>query len=368
VQWVKDNEENITRSAASPLDHLWWTDADEPWCFLAACMEYVGYLIEGDEYVSHLPIAMDGSCSGLQHYSAMLRDPRGAHATNLTATDKPTDLYTQVQEVVNQRLAESSEPLAKVWAGKVTRKIVKRPCMTFAYGVTSAGIKNQLLEELRKSSRDAVGKDDTFRDSYLPGVSNWESAVLLAPIIEQAIMEVVECAAEARDWLKSVSKQVSKAGVPTGWTTPLGFRVLQPYLKSRGKRIKVLFNGTVHFLSLTFEGDDIHSNEQSLGVSPNFVHSLDATHMMMTVNRLAPVTDSFAMIHDSFGVHACDVDELHYALRDEFIKLYEQDVLVSFYQESLLRVPGGEWPKVPSPPEAGEFNLEEVRDADFFFA
>lgn len=361
VAWVHEHAPHLMDSAASPIDgEKFWTTADEPWCALAACFEYTGYMLEGPDYVSHLPIAMDGSCSGIQHFSAMLRDQRGAEAVNLVPNSTPADIYTEVLNVVNQKLGESSEPLAKVWLGKVDRKIVKRPCMTFAYSVTSAGIKQQIIDEIRKRQEG----------DYLPGTANWAAAHFLAPIVEDAIREVVDRAAEAMDWLKGVAKHISKEDLPTGWTTPLGFRVLQPYVKSKGKRIKVLYNGEPMFLTLTFEGDKIDGAKQQSAVAPNYVHSLDATHLMMTVNRLyTNGFRSFAVIHDSFGVHACDTDELHYALRDEFVRLYsDHEVLVEFYQESLLRLPGDKWPDVESPPEAGEYNIEEVRDADFFFA
>jgi DNA-directed RNA polymerase len=362
VQWTLDHTEALLDSASSPLDgEKFWTTADEPWCALAACFEWYGFQLTGPEYESSLPIAMDGSCSGIQHFSAMLRDQRGAEAVNLVCNERPADIYIEVLEEVRRVLKAHDEPLAKVWLDKVDRKIVKRPCMTFAYSVTSAGIKQQILDEIRKRQEG----------DYLPGTPDWQAAVFLAPIVEESIRTVVDRAAEAMDWLKGMSKVVSANEVPTGWTTPLGFKVLQPYLKSKGKRIKVLFQGQPLFLTLTFEGDKIDRAKQSSAVAPNFVHSLDATHLMMTVSRLksSGITRSFAVIHDSFGVHACDVDELHYALRDEFVRLYkEHEVLVEFYRESLLRLPGEDWPKADSPPEAGDYDIEEVRDADFFFA
>ena len=362
VEWVLANEDKIADSAVRPLDgEKFWTTADDPWCALAACFEWTGFRTTDNSYVSHIPVAMDGTCSGIQHFSAMLRDQRGGEAVNLVANETPADIYIEVLDVLKAKLNESKEPLAKVWYDKVDRKMVKRPCMTFAYSVTSAGIKNQLLDEMRKRGSA----------QFLPGTNDWDAAVFLAPLLEESIRDVVDRAAEAMDWLKGVSKAVSKNDIPTGWTTPLGFRVVQPYLKSKGQRIKVLFQGQPILVSLTFEGDKIDTLKQASAVAPNFVHSLDATHLMMTVNRLKAegVTHSFAVIHDSFGVHAADVDELHAVLREEFVNLYtEQEVLVDFYQESLLRLPGTQWPEVDSPPEAGDLNLEEVRDADFFFA
>lgn len=44
-------------------------------------------------YVSHLPVHMDGSCNGLQHYAALGRDVAGGQAVNLLPSDKPQDVY-----------------------------------------------------------------------------------------------------------------------------------------------------------------------------------------------------------------------------------------------------------------------------------
>ena len=119
---------------------------------LAACVGYAGYMGAGDDCESHLPVAMDGSCSGLQHFSAMLKDKDGARAVNLLPSDKPSDIYTEVQQAAERELLKQDGLLAHAWRSKITRKIVKRPCMTFAYSVTSRGIRDQILEEIRKSS------------------------------------------------------------------------------------------------------------------------------------------------------------------------------------------------------------------------
>jgi DNA-directed RNA polymerase len=94
-------------------------------------------------------------------------------------------------------------------------------------------------------------------------------------------------------------------------------------------------------LTLQVESKDVHKAKHKLSVAPNFVHSLDATHLMMVVNRLADeeITDSYAMIHDSFGVHACDVDEMHYAIRDEFINLYSEDILTQTHKSAMATLP-----------------------------
>ena len=54
-------------------------------------MEVRDALASGDPaaFRSRLPVQMDGSCNGLQHYAALSRDAPGAHAVNLLPVDRP---------------------------------------------------------------------------------------------------------------------------------------------------------------------------------------------------------------------------------------------------------------------------------------
>lgn len=373
VTWTDVHHDLIMDSADDPLDgQRFWAEADYPYCALAACIEYAEAYESGDpdQYVSHLPIAMDGSCSGLQHFSAMLKDKEGGSAVNLTPLPTPADIYTEVAERAEVLIAESGDPDLNCWAGKVTRKIVKRPCMTFAYSVTSRGMRDQILDEMRKESK---GGD------YLPGVVNFEAATKLAPIVERAICDTVTRASEAMGWLKqcvsvyydnvleNVNKELNEDAFPVNWRTPDGLPIQQRYAKMNGKRFDIWFQGTRMKIQLRVPTQNPDQRKQLSGVSPNFVHSMDAYHLRKVVNRMVNegVTTSFAMIHDSFGTHACDVDELHHVIRDEFIKLYSQDILAEFINDLTIACPKAEWPALPA---AGDLNLEEVRDADFFFS
>ncbi len=362
VEWVREHSAEILDSAADPLDgKRFWCDADAPWGALAACFEYAGYMVAGDDFESHLPVAMDGSCSGLQHFSAMLKDKDGARAVNLLPSDKPADIYTEVQEEAERALLKEEGLLAQAWRSKITRKIVKRPCMTFAYSVTSRGIRDQILEELRKESSSG---------EYLPGFDNWHAATMIAPIVEQAIRSTVKRAAEAMDWLKKSVKLLIACDRPVTWATPLGFPVQQRYFKTNGKRYFVWFQGVRMRIQLRSDTKTPDGRKQQSAVAPNFVHSMDAAHLQRVVNRMVEegVTTDFAVIHDSFGVHACDVDELQFVIRDEFIRLYSEDQLGIYRDYVVQCLPEDHKGDVLPTPEAGELNLEEVRNADFFFS
>ena len=134
------HHDDILACANSPIDNLWWAkQADDPWCFLAWCNEYKGYVENGLDHVSYIPIQKDGSCSGLQHFSAALRDPVGASAVNLTPSDMPSDIYQTVIDKVIRKVqadthTDNAEIAAKWLQFGMTRKTAKRCTMTRVYG------------------------------------------------------------------------------------------------------------------------------------------------------------------------------------------------------------------------------------------
>src|SRR3546814_7105519 len=77
-----------------------WSKADSPFCFLQACFEYDAWMQSAfsQDFVSHIPIAADGSCSGLQHYAAITRSSKEAHHVNLVPRDTVGDIYRLVSE------------------------------------------------------------------------------------------------------------------------------------------------------------------------------------------------------------------------------------------------------------------------------
>ena len=88
--------------------------------------------------------------------------------------------------------------------------------------------------------------------------------------------------------------------------------------------------------------------------------------MMLTVNRLhSEGLRHFAMVHDSFGVHACDVDLLNRVLREEFVRIYSEPVMMNFFKEVLLANPGVPLPTLPAP---GTLDIRQVLSSPYFFA
>nr|WP_314122606.1 DNA-directed RNA polymerase [uncultured Brevundimonas sp.] len=362
VQWVWDNQTAILDSAADPLDgQRFWATADSPFMALAACLEWAGYIREGADFISHLPVSLDGSNSGLQHFSAMLRDPIGAKAVNLEPGDRPQDIYSDVAAAVQARVNESYDPAATAWKGnKVTRKITKRPVMTFTYSATKYGYCDQILQTLREI--DGAGQPYLDADNYV-------AARYMAAEIWDGVQGTVVAAAEAMAWLRTVASIMTKAGVPIRWTAPTGLPVLQVYKSRKADLIRVVYKGQRIRLQVRNELSKLDSKRQANGISPNLIHSMDASHLMGVANRCYDHDiRSLAVVHDSFGVHAARVSDLQNILRDTFAELYETNWLEVFREEFIAQLPP-EWAdKIPPVPALGDFDIQQVRRSPYLFA
>ena len=89
------------------------------------------------EYLSSIPVHQDGTCNGLQHYAALGGDPEGAAQVNLSAADRPSDVYSYVgrmaEEIIEQD-AENGDKYALLLKGNITRKVVKQTvCLVLLY-------------------------------------------------------------------------------------------------------------------------------------------------------------------------------------------------------------------------------------------
>lgn len=357
----------------------WWLTAEDPWQCLAACKELKDALDLPDptKYICHLPIHQDGTCNGLQHYAALGGDVAGARQVNLEPGGRPSDIYTAVAELVKAEISQDAargSPLAKVLDGKVTRKVVKQTVMTNVYGVTFTGAKRQVRKQL----------DDlliSFPDSYEVNVV--AAAPYIAKKIFAALATMFNGAHDIQYWLTDSAARISESfapdqvaqiqkvmagetlpvpfrreerkpiavgrpAVPTKeitefkstviWTTPLKMPVVQPYHKKTRDRVDTTLQ-KITIMNRT-DSDPVDKIKQVQAFPPNFIHSLDATHMFLTALKCNEVGLTFASIHDSFWTHAGDVNTMNRIIRDAFIKMHSEDIVGRLAAEFRTRYKG----------------------------
>ncbi|XP_010929072.1 DNA-directed RNA polymerase 2B, chloroplastic/mitochondrial [Elaeis guineensis] len=360
VAFTENHLDEIFDSADRPLEgRRWWLGAEDPFQCLAVCINLSEALRSSspETTISHMPVHQDGSCNGLQHYAALGRDKLGAIAVNLVAGDKPADVYSEIAARVLEIMRRDAQKdpaidpnalRARLLVNQVDRKLVKQTVMTSVYGVTYVGAREQIKRRLKERG---VISDDT----ELFGASCYAAKTTLT-----ALGEMFQAARSIMGWLGDCAKIIASENHPVRWTTPLGLPVVQPY-RALGRH---LIKTSLQVLTLQRETDKVMVKRQRTAFPPNFVHSLDGSHMMMTAVACKIAGLNFAGVHDSYWTHACDVDQLNRILREKFVELYETPILEDLLESFQHSFPTLRFPPLP---ERGDFNLKDVLDSPYFF-
>ncbi|KAK6348875.1 DNA-directed RNA polymerase [Orbilia blumenaviensis] len=361
-EWAEAHMEDVFDSARDPLGgKRWWLESEDPWQMLATCIELEAAMSSGDPltFESSMPVHQDGTCNGLQHYAALGGDIVGAKQVNLEPADKPQDVYTGVADLVNLAVAEDAKngnEFAKQLLGHINRKVVKQTVMTNVYGVTFIGAKNQVKSRLMEKGewqREQVDK----------------LAIYLTKKIFTSLQSMFTGAHLIQKWFGECAKRISRSVSPTQyasfaehyngtipttgrqahtkergkaefmtsvvWTTPLGLPVVQPYRHDATVAVKTnLQQITIVDTSII---NQVNSRRQMGAFPPNYIHSLDATHMLLSAMASKQAGLTFAAVHDSFWTHACDVDTMSRVLRDAFVELHSEDLVAKLREEFVLR-------------------------------
>ena len=144
----------------------------------------------------------------------------------------------------------------------------------------------------------------------------------------------------------------------------MGLPCVQPYKRLSNKDIitTVLQNLTV---VSNLDDQPVNKNKQNTAFPPNFVHSIDSTHMMYTALRWRENGITFAAVHDSYWCHPKNVELMAKLLRDQFVNLHSEPLLENLKENFSQRYPHNEFPEVP---KRGSFDLNEIKDSSYFFA
>ena len=353
VKWVKERHDLILSFADDPISNDDWREADTPLQFLAWCFEYADWTRSPHDFESKLPVGLDGTCNGLQNFSAMLRDEVGGRATNLVPGALPSDIYQMVADVVALMLRRAEPDEAgyrdKWLAHGMNRTLVKRSVMTLPYGSTRFSCADFIVGDYLK-----MGKATEFaKEEYS------KAAQYLSHFVWDAIGEVVVKATEAMAWLQRGASGLIKDGHnEIMWVSPSGFPVRQGYSIRNEHRIRTMLAGSA-FLRVVTDTDAPDRNRHKNGVAPNFIHSHDAAHLHLVAVAAAAEGMDLAMIHDDYGTHAADTARFFRIIREVFVAMYEQhDPLKAF----------GDYYDLGEPPAIGTLNLRDVLNSAYFFS
>lgn len=416
VAWFNANVDMVLDSADKIIK------CEKPISFLACAIEWNNYY-NGAE-LSYLPIPIDGTCNGYQHSGAIAKDEKTGDMVALTSQEVPKDLYVAAAQALVAKRPNCR--ILKAMSMKEIRKgIAKRGTMTRGYscgkktmaenmevdcyteGLTAKYNMNFLdFESLASDLYDVIGEvcpGATKTMNFLQELATYELGTfktydadnkVVSPAKKKKLHQrkqelkkikepTEEQYKELEDIEMTLNEYITKCVKGNGtykylqWTTPTGFPVMYEAYVTKKLRVRSSIPGFIK------EGSEVKdSNQQQRirhvlqeknenmpdirkfqsGVSPNFIHSLDAAHMSAVINNW---NGNFGAVHDSFSTHAANVEELAALTRETFVDFYNVDNTYEVIADMILS--SGAWMADIEYPEQGELDIEEVLDSQYFF-
>lgn len=359
--WTDKHWPDIERALDDPENHADVWGIDSPWCMFSAAWELREAYRSGNPltYCTGIIVHMDATCSGLQHFSALLRDPMGGQYVNLSdemQCGPKQDIYNRVATMAlaaMQRDLQSEDKdvaaMAAWWiATGIPRGMAKKPVMTFVYGATLRGTSGFVRDYVYNET------ESRFPDDSL----SYKYCHYCAAKLFQGIAATVPSAEYAMNWLRNVAKDQPK-GKRMQWKTPTGFLVQHDYQDHDEKRVRIRSCG-MEYVVVRYPNGGTKPLQMQNAIAPNFVHALDASHLTLTALAMKKHGCSMVGIHDSFGTHAANVDILHRVTRETFSNMYlNSNLLGEFLWD--VEVLG-------EAPMRGTLNIQCVMDSEFFFS
>jgi DNA-directed RNA polymerase len=237
------------------------------------------------------------------------------------------DIYLDLAKRVGQQSLVEDDRWADYWRKEFEwlgergiRKLFKPPVMTFAYNVTEPGMVRQIYDEyfelLLKHNRpypqllNAKGKPDPGRYGYL------------AKKARAAAMKLLPKPAAVMRYLGALVANQTYQNLCLECVSPTGFVWGNRYHLPRLKTVN-MFSGGERMQYRVAEGcRPIVDQEAIRKAAPNFVHSMDAAHLIRVVNAATAEDIETLTVHDCFACLAPDAERFNRIIRVELAMLY----------------------------------------------
>jgi len=301
----------------------------------------------GIESKSRLIIKQDGSCNGIQHSAAILRNRDVAKSVNLCASHEhwnPQDIYQEYADALKTKLPSN-------WHKALSRSLAKKPVMVAGYGAGEETIlfgKEGISDGLKQAGCPELAHE-LFYDESIQKIFISELERVIEPII--ALINIIRAALENRTY------------APVTWLTMDRFPVkVEPKMLHKSC-FDVLMLTEYHELAMRNKNPEKINKKKSQekiasSLAVNLIHSLDATHVRLSANAAHKQSISFMHTHDEYGCHAADYFKLNRIIREQFVVLHDRDVFESLNKRNNLNI---QMPK-------GSYDLNEALKAVYMFS
>ena len=370
VAWVEENLPHIRRIANDPLLGLkpksWLEEASDPLQFIAHARELVAAIDAGPDYSTTLPLPLDASNSGAQHYAMLAEDPDGAKLTNLTFDGEIHCLYTATGKAIQNHcvvLMEEGRPNADLrratyWLSQdaTGRKLMKKLTVPYLYGQGELKAQKVLLDALAEETRIPDGYADDPWDGTREVQVKWrrlraEDIPHRAWFVKKhraAIAAVFPGLKPVMNFIRDCAKELAVRGEVLRWASPSGVEICNRYNETDPHRRSYYLGAkrVQHSGAYSFR-PELDKAACARGAAPNLIHSLDAAHLAFVALACEADRIPLLTVHDCFAVLGCHVDTLREIWLRELAAMYENTDMMKQVYDYTRRY--GTPPPIPEP-------------------
>jgi DNA-directed RNA polymerase len=376
IVWTHAHESLLRRIAEDPLGNRqeWEAAADEMWLGLAAAKEWTAYREQGRGFVTHLPCFIDGTCNGLQHFSALAGDPELAALVNVVPSDTPQDIYQAVADRASAIVAQKAgyrERWALRWSGllngQIPRNLAKNLVMTKTYGATHKSLMDDVGAVIEKLDPQGF----TFALDERPQARAW-----MAKVMKDAMSDRIGSAERIMQWLRQTAAIAARhpagsEGHAAGlhWTVPTGWPWVMAYGRRQKRNAHVRVDGVRSTAVVYSEsGRDLDAAGQTDAIAPNVIHALDAAALVYALDAMREIS-AVGVIHDCVGGRASEMSDISRAVRDGFVRLYgHYDPLQTIHCAAFSQTHSDHRDRLSARTSRGDLDIAEVRQSTYFFS
>ena len=370
IDWVYNNMENIIK-----MDIDFILKAESPTLFAAFCLEVID-IYDDINYKIKMPVFLDATCSGIQHFAGMLLDEDLAKNVNLCYTDNEVkDIYTKLIKPINKQinLYAINNLVTEFTDLCLNRNLLKFIVMTKCYNVSVYGIYKRLVNKLdilkipidnsnlplhkdkisyTKERVNLINQDKTknvkikYKNLYkFPSINDKGFTLLddkklfeLSKVISDNVFSYFPSINKIYYFLNKWVILLLKLNLPIKWVTPLGLELTQEYNKSNISNFTINFLGRRRNIILRDWVSEKDNRKNLQAILPNIIHSFDAAHLIKIIKtwNINYNIKYILPIHDCFGTHPNDLEQLSEVVRKEFINIYCSDYFIKSLHKNIL--------------------------------
>jgi len=248
----------------------------------------------------------------------------------------------------------------------VDRKLVKTNVMTSTYNVSGYGMRKQLRDCMYERF---TGGDHRIPAEYVSGI-----AVYVQKAVDDALAVTLGATVSVMNFLKGCAKIMADRDIAIQWHAPSGMWINHSYPKFETKQMEYRYQDKRIKIRMNSDTANQDTYKAVNGISANYTHSLDASHLALTV---LDAQFSLCTIHDSYGCHACNVEAMRESLGRAMVELYSVDRLAEFREgvvsQLKMQIENEEdclaaIAELPTAPERGTLSDEDILGAGYMFA